>query len=312
MGEFLNNAAPQIAQTGGDILSTVFNRMFAASDYRKQRRDALADWNMQNAYNSPQQQMQRLKEAGLNPNFVYGQGAVANSTQSPRASSINPTHADFKVINPMDTMLRYQNIEQNKVQTNNLRADYENKLAQNRLIDANVMKTLVDVDKGSYDLAKKQFDRSNGLWEIAAETAKQGLLNKQIQGNYMISRDSREEMENVRREQKNKADVDLLVSRLGQIKTQNAFTDAQKKNVDERTNHLKILIQNENLNQSQKQALADIMMDNALIDNIIKGKKVTTEVEDQVIRMFKIKAMKAGVSTEYAEKMALSMLSLLK
>lgn len=44
--------------------------------YQQQRRDALADWNMQNEYNSPEQQMARLKEAGLNPNLVYGNGAT--------------------------------------------------------------------------------------------------------------------------------------------------------------------------------------------------------------------------------------------
>lgn len=37
-------------------------------------------WNMQNAYNAPEAQMERLKAAGLNPNLVYGSGAVANNS----------------------------------------------------------------------------------------------------------------------------------------------------------------------------------------------------------------------------------------
>lgn len=36
-------------------------------------------WNVANEYNSPSAQMQRLKEAGLNPNLVYGNG-VAGAT----------------------------------------------------------------------------------------------------------------------------------------------------------------------------------------------------------------------------------------
>lgn len=36
-------------------------------------------WHMQNAYNSPEEQMKRLKNAKLNPNMVYGPGAVANN-----------------------------------------------------------------------------------------------------------------------------------------------------------------------------------------------------------------------------------------
>lgn len=42
-------------------------------------------WNQTNVYNSPEQQMIRLKEANLNPNLMYGQGNVGNATSSPRA-----------------------------------------------------------------------------------------------------------------------------------------------------------------------------------------------------------------------------------
>lgn len=40
-------------------------------------------WNRQNEYNSPVQQMQRLKDAGLNPNLMYGQGNVGNASSLP-------------------------------------------------------------------------------------------------------------------------------------------------------------------------------------------------------------------------------------
>lgn len=53
--------------------------------YDKQRKDALADWSMQNEYNSPAAQMQRFKDAGLSPHLVYGQmsnGGVVRSTES--------------------------------------------------------------------------------------------------------------------------------------------------------------------------------------------------------------------------------------
>jgi len=37
---------------------------------------------MQNAYNRPDAQMERLKEAGLNPNLIYGQGKATGNTGS--------------------------------------------------------------------------------------------------------------------------------------------------------------------------------------------------------------------------------------
>lgn len=40
----------------------------------------LALYHYNNQYNSPEQQMQRLQDAGLNPNLVYGNGAVGNTS----------------------------------------------------------------------------------------------------------------------------------------------------------------------------------------------------------------------------------------
>lgn len=39
-------------------------------------------WNLQNEYNSPTQQMARIRAAGLNPNLVYGNGVAGNSAGS--------------------------------------------------------------------------------------------------------------------------------------------------------------------------------------------------------------------------------------
>lgn len=50
---------------------------FQREMWDKQGERELQYWNMQNEYNSPVAQMQRLREAGLNPNLVYGSGADA-------------------------------------------------------------------------------------------------------------------------------------------------------------------------------------------------------------------------------------------
>lgn len=48
-------------------------------------------WNMQNEYNTPKNQMLRFKEAGLNPNLIYGQTNTAGSiaTASGSYGSVN-------------------------------------------------------------------------------------------------------------------------------------------------------------------------------------------------------------------------------
>lgn len=40
---------------------------------------ALHNWNLENQYNSPEQQMQRYLAAGLNPNLIYGAGASSGN-----------------------------------------------------------------------------------------------------------------------------------------------------------------------------------------------------------------------------------------
>ncbi len=86
---------------GANLLGNVFNTSsisktnqrqqdFNLQMYERQRADALADWEKQNQYNSPSQQMQRFKEAGLNPNLIYGQ-----MTNSPVIRSTDVKTPDF-------------------------------------------------------------------------------------------------------------------------------------------------------------------------------------------------------------------------
>lgn len=43
-------------------------------------------WNMQNEYNTPQAQMQRYLDAGLNPNLIYGQSNMSGDVKSATAA----------------------------------------------------------------------------------------------------------------------------------------------------------------------------------------------------------------------------------
>lgn len=59
------------------------NRELAELAYQQN----VEQWERENAYNHPAEQMQRLQEAGLNPNLVYGNGsAVQTSAHSPQMS----------------------------------------------------------------------------------------------------------------------------------------------------------------------------------------------------------------------------------
>lgn len=46
-------------------------------------------WHMQNAYNSPAEQMKRFGAAGLNPHLIYGQGSAGNASSPPQYNAPN-------------------------------------------------------------------------------------------------------------------------------------------------------------------------------------------------------------------------------
>ena len=74
------------------------SRAFSREMYQQQKTDNIAFWNMQNEYNSPQAQMQRLKAAGLNPNMLYDKtGAVipAQNINTPDVQSAQFRTPDF-------------------------------------------------------------------------------------------------------------------------------------------------------------------------------------------------------------------------
>jgi hypothetical protein len=101
-----------IINTASTLYTNAQNRKFSEEMYARQRADALTDWDKQNTYNSPSQQMQRYKEAGLNPNLIYGQ-----MSNSPTIISTDMKHPDFvapKLPNIGNVMNNYVDLQLKK------------------------------------------------------------------------------------------------------------------------------------------------------------------------------------------------------
>lgn len=56
-------------------------------------------WNLNNAYNTPKAQMERLKDAGLNPNLLYNSVSTGNSSSGPEQVAPAPQKAIAPVFN---------------------------------------------------------------------------------------------------------------------------------------------------------------------------------------------------------------------
>ena len=90
---------PGLFSLGSDLLS---NRG-AKSRQNLANKQNVEFWNMQNAYNTPKQQMSRLKDAGLNPNLIYGSNANTGVAGSIAPSKASPYNVQNPV--PLQTML---------------------------------------------------------------------------------------------------------------------------------------------------------------------------------------------------------------
>lgn len=77
-------------------------------------------WNRQNQYNSPMEQMKRLRQAGLNPNLMYGKGTTGNASQLPKYQKPTPEHP-FMPLQIGNLMDMYQNVQMKKQQIDNLK-----------------------------------------------------------------------------------------------------------------------------------------------------------------------------------------------
>jgi len=95
----LSQGAQVAIQSGVDIAGGIVGNLFQKRNIRLQK-DAnlelskyaydkdLEMWHLQNQYNNPQSQMTRFKQAGLNPNLIYGQGSPGNASSSPKMQPV--------------------------------------------------------------------------------------------------------------------------------------------------------------------------------------------------------------------------------
>lgn len=112
----------------GSILSAVGTGFMSDWFHRRAEKRTFADnanlswqmWQAQNAYNTPRAQMERFREAGLNPNLIYGQTNTSAPISVPSSRGTPPAfnallEAQLKNMEMQNSSVA-QNIEQSKQQ----------------------------------------------------------------------------------------------------------------------------------------------------------------------------------------------------
>ena len=168
----------------GSIGNTALSSVFSNSANKKSKNAALTQFwmqnyfmNKQNEYNKPINQMKRLREAGLNPNLVYGNGAdTLSAGPSGAMAKVTPVHvSDFDALRLMmagqEIEQRDKNIERTefdiKQTANQIWMDQKNMQLKEKLVTAQVYNLLqsgtrTKLDNDFYLMLNELFGTESG------------------------------------------------------------------------------------------------------------------------------------------------------
>lgn len=168
------------------------SRKFSREMYALQRQDALEFWNMQNEYNSPQAQMQRFQEAGLNPHLIYGRGdsGSASAIQTPDVQAPQFRTPEWgNAVAPLGLSLlsTFADLDIKQAQTDNLKA-------QNAVILQDALLRGAQIGSLEAGTAKTKFDLdfANEFREYSGEALKEAVRQARTNTDLNINRDARE------------------------------------------------------------------------------------------------------------------------
>lgn len=171
-------------------------------------------WNMQNKYNSPLEQMRRYKEAGLNPNLIYGQsntgGSVATANLDSgkiqgggRPANWVPGPRDYSFIGNalMDALaFREKSVQIDNLEEQNKVLEQEQMLKAATTAGITLNNTMIGVETEGKRLGNKtaefQLGLMNDLRQTQMDAAKENLRKVQIESDLALNRDAREKATN--------------------------------------------------------------------------------------------------------------------
>lgn len=119
------------AGLGAGLLGGALNWFGARRAQQRNEANSWSMWHAQNAYNDPSAVMQRLKNAGLNPNLAYGHMPMGSAPLSvPSMAPVKSGDFDFSLAQSMENMelqnqsLREQIQNQQQMRANMLNDQY--------------------------------------------------------------------------------------------------------------------------------------------------------------------------------------------
>ncbi len=127
------------------------SRQWSLDQYNRQKTDNLDFWRQNNEYNSPQAQMKRLQEAGLNPAMIYGSspsGAAGSSQQLTAPSAQTPQFKPQDYSDIPKGVSDYFDVETKQAQVDNLKSQNTVNMQTAALKQVQTLMTLMGMPEG--------------------------------------------------------------------------------------------------------------------------------------------------------------------
>lgn len=147
----------------------------------------MAMWNLQNQYNLPANAMQRLRDAGLNPNLIAGQGSAGGQAASiqpatmPRYQQVRANYSHMPVQLP-DVLSMYNNFRMANAQVDNVKAQTD--LTEQKTLTEAIETTLRAAKRG---IARSDYQLKSALAAYSQEFAQAKLGQERRKLHNMIT-----------------------------------------------------------------------------------------------------------------------------
>lgn len=191
VGGILGAGAQYLFNKKGNEDAYAQNKEFWDYTHNIQRSEAIADRDYMNQYNSPEAQMRRYKDAGLNPNLIYGQQNMMPSSRSSdgQMGNLAPTKLDLSNIG--EAINTYMNVEVQKQSISNMKKQAEvmdsiKKLNENKaiteLLRPGYIKSLVESADSRTKLSGQEYDQKSQLFsgQLTIQQLMMGKIRQDI------------------------------------------------------------------------------------------------------------------------------------
>jgi len=165
----------------GDIVSGLFGNRARKRESQRQREWTESMWERQNAYNTPAMQMKRLREAGLNPALMYGQGTTGNAEKALpyQQAQIQDVGANFAQSVAAGSAAALSNSQE---KLNNANAAYSAILGATKAGELDLAKKVANytIDNLTADTNKKEVEAANIAVDTSLKSVQVNFTKQQI------------------------------------------------------------------------------------------------------------------------------------